>query len=215
MSLLVRGTVDVLSERLREEILDGAFAPGVPIVQEEIAARFGVSRSPVREALRQLEAEGLIRYRPNRGAIVAALDPDAVRQTFELRRILETGAIALVVARIDAPALKEARSLDAALRRERDPAAFVKAHQRFHQHVYDVAANEPLARTIVAHSVRVARLPDWARTVREIMACSKADHAALLDALARRDARAARGATESHLAHVEAITLGALRRAPD
>ncbi len=214
MSLLVRGTVDVLSERLRDEILDGALKPGEAIVQEEIGARFGVSRSPVREALRQLEAEGLVEYRPNRGAVVAPLDEASVRRTFELRRIVETGAIELVVARIGAATLKELRRLEGALRRERDVAAFVKAHHGFHQRVYDAAENPVLTKVILGHTIRVARLSESDRAVREIMRCSKADHAALVDALEGHDARAARAVTLVHLSHVEAIALAALRPSP-
>jgi len=213
VTLRALSTVDVLAARLRDEILDGRLAPGQAIGQEDISARFGVSRSPLREALRQLEAEGLIHYRANRGAIVASLDAQALRDLYEVRRILETGAIGLVLERIDATALKSLRKLEAALRKEREPAAFVKTHREFHERVYDASGNPLLAKAVIAHSVKVARMPDLQRSLNALRDCSKNDHAALLDSLERRDLRGAKNATRIHLANVEAILLGALPEA--
>jgi DNA-binding GntR family transcriptional regulator len=203
-------TVDLLAQRLREDILSGELAPGQAIPQEEIAARLGVSRSPLREALRRLEAEGLVHYRTNRGAVVATLDPRSVRELFEMRRILEVGAIELVVKRIDAPRLTALRRLDAALAKVREPRAFVLAHRQFHELLYEAAGNPLLVKAVIANSVRVARVPEMHRAVAAIMKCARADHAELLEALARRDLRGARQATREHLAHIEAATLGAL-----
>ena len=70
---------------LREEIQLGALVPGEPIRQEEVAARFGVSRIPVREAFGRLEAEGLVVVRPDRGAFVAVLTAEVLREAYELR----------------------------------------------------------------------------------------------------------------------------------
>jgi DNA-binding GntR family transcriptional regulator len=207
---MLRSTVDLVAQRLREEILAGELAPGQAIPQEEISARLGVSRSPLREALRRLEAEGLVHYRTNRGAVVAALDARALRDLYELRRILEVGAIGLVVRRIDAPAVAALRRLATALSKEREPLAFVKAHHEFHARVYDASGNPLLAKAMLANSVKVARLPETRRAIEAIMRHSKSDHAALLDALEQHDSRAARRATLAHLDRIEAIMLGVL-----
>ena len=78
-------TADGIAGALREEIHLGALVPGEPIRQEEVTARFGVSRIPVREAFGRLEAEGLVVVRPNRDAFVAVLTAEELREVYELR----------------------------------------------------------------------------------------------------------------------------------
>jgi DNA-binding GntR family transcriptional regulator len=77
-------------QELRKAILNGVFAPGQVLRQVEVASRLGVSRSPLREALPRLEAEGIVVSHPRRGYTVATLDPDEVGEAFDLRRLLET-----------------------------------------------------------------------------------------------------------------------------
>jgi DNA-binding GntR family transcriptional regulator len=78
-----------VAEELRRRIVDGEFQAGFQLRQEALAAEFGVSRIPVREALVQLEAEGLVKIHPHRGAIVSALSRQEVEELFELRALLE------------------------------------------------------------------------------------------------------------------------------
>jgi DNA-binding GntR family transcriptional regulator len=78
-----------VAEELRRRIVDGEFQAGFQLRQEALAVEFGVSRIPVREALMQLEAEGLVKIHPHRGAIVSALSPEEVEELFELRALLE------------------------------------------------------------------------------------------------------------------------------
>src|SRR5690242_14507051 len=84
-----RTTPDLIADALREEIQRGTPGPGEALRQEEVAARFSVSRIPVREALRQLEAEGLVVVYPNRGAYVAQLSAQELREITDLRVLLE------------------------------------------------------------------------------------------------------------------------------
>ena len=78
-----------VAEDLRRRIIDGDFASGFQLRQDALAAEFGVSRIPVREALMQLEAEGLVKIHPHRGAIVSELSTEEIEELFELRAILE------------------------------------------------------------------------------------------------------------------------------
>jgi DNA-binding GntR family transcriptional regulator len=78
-----------VAEELRRRIVDGEFQAGFQLRQEALAVEFGISRIPVREALVQLEAEGLVKIHPHRGAIVSALSPEEVEELFELRALLE------------------------------------------------------------------------------------------------------------------------------
>jgi DNA-binding GntR family transcriptional regulator len=87
-------------ELLRSEIVQGALPPGAELRQEELAARFGASRIPVREALRLLEAEDLVAFGPNRSACVVALSIDEVDEIFHLRLLLETDCLTRAAGRM-------------------------------------------------------------------------------------------------------------------
>src|ERR1700712_286733 len=88
---------DVVRDGLREAIFCGEFLEGMPLRQDEIAERFGTSRIPVREALRQLESEGLVSFLPNKGVIVKGLSIDDVLEMLEIRIALECRALKLAV----------------------------------------------------------------------------------------------------------------------
>lgn len=98
---------DMAHDHLRQRIFAGTVKAGQPLRQEDVARQLGISRVPVREALKRLEAEGLVEFRPRRGYIVATLDPEEITEIFEIRTILE----------------KQAGGLAAASRREEDIAA--------------------------------------------------------------------------------------------
>jgi DNA-binding GntR family transcriptional regulator len=106
---------------LRDLIVEGALAPGSRISERELCARFGISRTPLREALKVLAREGLIELLPNRGARVARLDPKDVADMFDLMGALEALAGRLAARRITEPELDEIRAL---------PSARLAAHAR-------------------------------------------------------------------------------------
>src|SRR3954471_15830423 len=84
-------------EALRERILRGDFPEGEPLRQDALAAELAVSRIPVREALRQLEAEGLVTFSPHRGAVVSSLSLDEIDELFELRAAIESDLLARAI----------------------------------------------------------------------------------------------------------------------
>ena len=96
---------------LREAIITGHLRANEPLPQDEIAAQLRVSHIPVREALRQLESEGLVTYQPNRGATVSALTSEEIREIYEIRVILETAAIRRAATRLTPLQLAAARAL--------------------------------------------------------------------------------------------------------
>src|SRR5262249_18563024 len=88
--LQIKGTAEQIADRVRMEIEEGRLAPGAPLNQVDLAARFGLSRTRVGGALRKRAAEGYITYRPNKGAnVVSALDPEDVEEVIEIRESLE------------------------------------------------------------------------------------------------------------------------------
>jgi DNA-binding GntR family transcriptional regulator len=88
---------EAVLEQLRRAIITGDLSPGSPIRQDALAKRFGVSRVPVREALKILEGEGQVLYRPHKGYLVAKLDHEEVRELYHIRRLLEEEAIRLAI----------------------------------------------------------------------------------------------------------------------
>ncbi len=118
---------------LRERILSGDLASGERVNPVEIGDQLGISRMPVREALRQLDAEGLVTIRPNRGAIVTALTPDEVEELFEIRSVLEGLAGRLAAQRINAEDLDELEFLRARMdRTQSDAKLWIQRHNEFH-----------------------------------------------------------------------------------
>ena len=125
-----------VADMLRAEIAAGRLPPGSALRQDELALRFGVSRIPVREALRALQAEGLVDYAPNRGAAVASLPLEEVLEMLEVRLALECHALRLSVPRMADADLDGAaavlRDYDAAP----DPTAWAEMNWRFHWALY-------------------------------------------------------------------------------
>ncbi|WP_329179155.1 GntR family transcriptional regulator [Streptomyces sp. NBC_01477] len=142
---------DAAHARLREMIVAGAYAPGDRLTETEVAGTLAMSRTPVREALRSLIADGLVTSADGRGVVVAALDPAALRDTYRVRAALEALTAELAAERqaagLIAPAELTALAADAALTEEATSegrfAEAVAYNRRFHQRVTALAANAP------------------------------------------------------------------------
>lgn len=145
--LELRTFASTATELLRERILDGSLPPGTRLIETEIAGQLQISRGPVREALATLRAEGLVREKAKRGVSVAALTDDDIRQIYEVRAALESGAARLV---IRDGGVKAVAVLDTTLQTMRDAAAssdrlaFVEADLALHEQLCRVSGNERL-----------------------------------------------------------------------
>ena len=202
---------------LRADLRDGFLTPGDQVVQETLAERYGVSRVPLREALKTLEAEGQVVYHPNRGYFVTELRVADLLEVYRLRELLEAEAIRVAVPRLtdaDVEAIAASASEVDAAGRSGDMAAMTAANRDFHFLLFDAAGMPRLSRTLrqlwdatdVYRSVYFAGTGNRAR-VHE-------DHAALLAALRSRDARAAVAAQKAHRdASVDAVTAALTSRA--
>lgn len=137
-------------EALRERILSGAYGPGFRVVIDTLAAEFGVSALPVREAIRRLEAEGLLVYRPNAGAQVAPAEPGLFESELTVLALLEGYATALAAPELQAGDLERLRALNdqmAAAMERMDPLAFGRHNHEFHDVVYERCPNRVLVET--------------------------------------------------------------------
>jgi len=141
-----------VADKLRDRIIRGEIPEGSQLRQDAIATQYKVSRIPVREALRQLDAEGLITIVPNRGAVVPALSPDDVEELFSIRALLEPEVLALSIPRLTEQDFSEAdavlRRYVSELRREDHLSAWGRLNWQFHSILYS-RANQPRFMAII------------------------------------------------------------------
>lgn len=188
-----------VTRQLRDEILDGLRAPGSRLVERELAAELGVSRIPVRDALRQLVTEGLVTPRPRSWATVREFTAADVADLHEVRGAFERLAFRLAVDRRSREDLQRLRgAVDAELRAARagDAVAARRAAADFHEVVTAMAANEllnELQRTIRSRM-------RWLLAQHDDLVGIAREHEALYNAIADRDAERVDALVEGHLA---------------
>ncbi|QUW66751.1 GntR family transcriptional regulator [Pseudomonas synxantha] len=134
----------VIEETLRNAILDGRLPCGTAMRQQELASLFGVSRMPVREALRQLEAQSLLHVVTHKGAVVAPLIEDNSAETYALRILLESEALRLSIPLLSDADLAEAEACINALECEKDYREIGRLNRLFHMVLYGKAPNQRL-----------------------------------------------------------------------
>ena len=186
----------VVVDILRQAVRAGMFKAGEVLRQDRLARTFGVSRMPIREALRQLEMERLVSHLPRRGFVVSTLTARDVAEIFELRALLEGHAMRLAVRRLDDGQLRRLESLhDLMHRRE----GVVDAMEAFYRTLYEAAERPRLLRAIMHLRAEVARWLPAKRTP-----VHSGSHDRLLALCRRRDGRAAQQFIRAHLEHVGA-----------
>ncbi|WFT76829.1 GntR family transcriptional regulator [Halobacillus naozhouensis] len=117
---------------LRKAILQGDFEPGQRLIQSELADSLGVSRMPIRESLRKLESEGLVKLEPHRGAIVKAMNVEDIEEIYHLRACLEKLAVEQSVPHLTAGDISELKRLMEEMEGTEDPEVFVQANISYH-----------------------------------------------------------------------------------
>jgi len=130
-------TSDAIAERLRADIVGGVREPGSALRQELVASEFGVSRMPVRDALNQLQSEGLVELIPNRGAFVASMTLEQCAEAFELRSILECNALRYAIPAHTDKSIRRLQQIQQELELEQDPAAWAQGDRSFHEALYE------------------------------------------------------------------------------
>ena len=189
-----------IAARLREEVMSGDLRPGEFIRLEAVAQRFGVSVTPVREALLLLRGEDVVRLIPRRGFVVAPLTRVDVEDLFQLQSHLAGQLAARAAARMDAEALADLRRLNAQLEAavEQQASDQIEALEyQFHRAINVAADSRKLAYVLRSATQYLPRRfftadAHWRRAVHD-------DHAKVLDALAARDPDAVRAAMEAHI----------------
>lgn len=194
-----RSTPDLIAEALREAILRGIFQEGQSLRQDEIATQFGVSRIPVREALRQLEAEGLVTLHLNRGATVSVLTVAEAQEICEIRSALEAMAIQLAIPKLTDSDLEKAAVILEATEQTTDEGLWAKLNWEFHATLYAVAARPRLLTMIKNLHINIDRYVRLQMTQMDYLEKSQKEHYQLLDACRQRDPKAAVKLLKRHI----------------
>lgn len=185
---------------LRRAILNGDLTGGSRLVQAELAATLEVSTTPVREALRDLASEGLIRFDPHRGAVVMELDREDLEDIYELRRLLEPHAMRQAVPHITEGLLAQLRKLHQRMIDDPHSASFVDLNRTFHMAIYEAGASPRLL--AILRSLEDAAVMYIGAAVKQVSGLrdhANRDHGAILEALEARDVDAAVAAIDEHL----------------
>lgn len=185
-------------DTIREAIVRGIYAPGEKLRTETIAAALGISRMPVRASLRHLEAEGLVRLDPHRGARVAILRADEIAEIFELRILLERHLLALAVPRLDDATVDTLERMLHEADVGEDYTARLDRRRDFYDALYRVAERPRTLHQVAQLRSSVARYLLTQRLGEQ----HDHGHRALIDDLRRRDVEAAQAWLESHLTSV-------------
>ena len=201
--LNIASVVDQVYTAIRERITSGSLARGARVHQEDLAEELGVSRTPVREALRRLAAEGLVEMRTNRGARVADVDQAGMRVSYEARTVIEPGAARLAAGqRLDEPLARMRAAVAAQRRSLRNVRRSFEANREFHLALAAASGNEFLSQ--FAERLWVARIGEtiYERQVetQERMLLDVREHEQILEAIEAGDGRRAESLTRRHLA---------------
>ncbi|MDO5087697.1 MAG: GntR family transcriptional regulator [Comamonadaceae bacterium] len=201
-SLAPRALYEEVAERLRQRIFQGELSPGDWIDEVRIAADYGISRTPLREALKVLAAEGLVTMKVRRGAYVTEMSDQDLADAYHVLALLEADAAAAVAQHASPADLAELQALHAELAAaQADQERFFALNERYHLRLLTLAGNrwrEQMALDL-RKVMKLARHASLNRAGR--MAAATAEHAALMQALLQRDAAAATQAMLAHFTH--------------
>ncbi len=194
---------DIVCAMLRELIISGELVASEPLRQRDLAARFSVSQTPVREALRRLESEGLVVNDPHRGATVAASRNGMVKDNSQIRAALEPLGARLAARAITPEQLQSLRELnDEMARLDEGDGQYGVLNQQFHFKIYESAASPMLLSMmrLLWHA-----MPEGPKVTRS-HAESVREHTELVEALANQDAERAAEITQRHIIGTEHLT---------
>lgn len=210
--LMRRTASEAVSERLRAEIQRGDLPPGTRLRQGEVAARFGVSTTPVREAFALLQAQGLVRIDPHRGAIVFLPTAKDAQELYEIRIALETLAIGRAVKNLDPEELQELEAILDEMREIGASEGWSELHNRFHMLLYNSAGLPRLAMTIANLRDASSSYISMYVAQHEGLDVANQGHREILAACRERDTRRAKKTVAQHLRVSEASLVASLEK---
>lgn len=190
---------DVIARHIRDAIASGAIAEGEPIRQDEVAQLFRVSKIPVREALKRLEAEGLVTFQRNRGAVVTRMSEPEIAEMFEARAILESSLVRLSVPHMTAATFRQAARYCAAFAAETDVARWAELNWQFHACLFEDARRPFIVGLIRSIHDRIERYLRVQLTLSSGQKVADREHRAILKACRAGDADGAADMVHAHI----------------
>lgn len=200
-------------DQIRDLIVRGELAPGSRLNERVLTARLGVSRTPLREAIKLLATEGLVDLLPNRGAVVAPIDPARIAETLAVMGALESLAGELACVEASDDGIAEIRALHyemLAMHARRDLDGYFRCNQAIHIKIVEASGNAVLAQTYRQLNANVRRVRYMANLSPERWGAAVQEHEAILAAFSARDAARLKRLLRDHLSAKLATVLEAI-----
>jgi DNA-binding GntR family transcriptional regulator len=207
--------MDLIVETLREAVLTGEFGSGARLLQDELAERFNTSSTPIREALRQLQAEGILEHSPYRGVQVAQVKLEDVREIYMIRAVMESFVTRLAVPYLTSPHVEQLRYLQAQMRQivaKGETEGLRKVNYEFHLLIYETA-NLPYSLKIIKNL--------WAQSPWDALyvlpgraSRSLDEHDRIIDAVAEQNAKLAGQRVQEHIEYAAAALADYIDKRP-
>jgi DNA-binding GntR family transcriptional regulator len=195
-----RTATEYVESTLKAAILSGALPGGTPLRQEDLAAEFGMSRMPIREALRQLEAQALVDFQPHRGAVVTEISAAEGADNYAIRGALEPAALRLSVPHLTAEDLARARALVEEMDAEDGQSRLGELNRRFHMTLYGRAGRPRLLALTDQHLAAADRFLRFHLAALGRNHLSQEEHRGMIDACSAKDADEACAILSQHIA---------------
>ncbi|MBR3745781.1 MAG: GntR family transcriptional regulator [Selenomonadaceae bacterium] len=206
---------ETVCEALRSAIRNGILEAGERLMEVQLAEELGISRTPVREAIRKLEQEGYVIMMPRRGTYVSSVSVNDIKEIFEIRSALESLSTGLAAMRIEPDELEKLRALLTEIEghiKRRDIDKIVETDIEFHGLLYQVSRNERLVTIISNLKEQLARFRTLSMSYPGRLQETLEEHRAMVEAIAAGNVDAARDAAERHMEQAEETLLKAMRR---
>ena len=190
---------DVIAKHIRDAIMTGTLEEGEPIRQDDVAKLFNVSKIPVREALKRLEAEGLVLFQRNKGAVVTSMSDAELAQIFEVRAMLESNAIKLAVPAMTEETFARAEAYCDEFMGETNVGRWAELNWKFHSSLYQDANRPYLINLIRSVNDRIERYLRLQLALSHGEKTADREHRAILAACRARDGELAASLLSAHI----------------
>ncbi|NQS75730.1 MAG: GntR family transcriptional regulator [Peptococcaceae bacterium] len=202
---------ELVFDSLRKAIIHGKLRPGERLMEIQLAEEMGVSRTPVREAIRKLELDGFVVMVPRRGAYVAGVSVKDIADVFEVRSALEGLAAGLAAERITEEEMEELEKVIYQISGEEDVLAVVKKDNEFHELIYKASRNRRLTQIIKNLSEQISRFRLTSLSVPGRLKIAVDEHKKIIEAICERDVDLANKLASEHMENAEQNLINAIR----
>lgn len=202
---------ELVFDSLRKAIILGKLKPGERLMEIQLAEEMGVSRTPVREAIRKLELEGFVVMVPRRGAYVAGVSVKDIADVFEVRSALEGLAAGLAAERITEEEMEELEKVIHLISGEEDILTVVKKDNEFHELIYKASRNNRLTQIITNLSEQINRFRLTSLSVPGRLKIAVDEHKKIIEAISERNVDLAHKLASEHMENAEQNLINAIR----